>query len=88
MSRRPKEVPFVEFVARHAGVLVEMTRCPNGATPTEATPGWVMARFVGGGLATYRVEEDRVGKELRFRLTDAGARTAETLAKSVERGRG
>jgi len=83
----PKPLPMPEFVARHAGVLVEMSKWPNGTPSTAVTPGWVMARFVGGGLAVHARVETRIGVEVLFRLTDAGQRTAARLAKIVERGR-
>lgn len=84
MSKLPKPLPREAYIAKHRAELVEMTRWPNGCVPSLGTPGVVMARFVGLGLATYRVEETRVGRELVFRLTDEGRRTAEVMARHVE----
>lgn len=87
--RRRPSAPLTneQFVARHAALLVEMAKWPNGTPPTEATPGWAMARFVGMGLATHEKKTTRIGVEVLFRLTESGARTAAQLTRSVERGR-
>lgn len=87
MSKLPKPMPMEKFVAHHAVVLVEMAKWENGTPATAVTPGWVMARFVGGGLATHARVRTRIGEEVLFRLTEAGQRTAARLAKIVERGR-
>lgn len=83
----PKPLPFDRYVARHADVLVEMAKWPDGTPSTASTPGVVMARFVGGGLAVHERKTTRIGVEVLFRLTDAGRRTAALLARTVERGR-
>jgi hypothetical protein len=89
MSRpkAPKPLSNEQFVARHAALLVEMAKWPNGTPSTEATPGWAMARFVGMGLAIHEKKTTRIGVEVLFSLTDAGRRTAAVLTRSVERGR-
>jgi hypothetical protein len=70
--------PFPLFLDRHSAVLVEMLKWPAGAPSTPGTPGWIMARFVMGGVAERRLVADRIGTSLRWSLNDAGRAEAES----------